>query len=209
MNLLDFNRTVPYKKRKGILGYFQLIYHNFFDLLLLNFIFLITCIPVFTIGPAYMALVKTCEKDVKDIPSYPLKDYFHYFKKYFSRTVFAGLLYNLSFFIIGFSFIFYFRNSAIFLPFLFFSAISLCCLMIMIMGLCYFYPYLSDDKLSFKEVLVKSFLTIFSKFKKSLFFLVFFIVSFLLVFAFFPYSLPIILIFPFTFIALLSAYLSN
>lgn len=209
MNLLDFNRTVPYKKRKGILGYFQLIYHNFFDLLLLNFVFLITCIPIITIGPAYMAMVKTCEKTVKDIPSYPVKDYFHYFKKYFSRTVFPGLLYNILIFIIGFSFVFYFRNSSIFLPFLFFSAISFCCLLIMVMGLCYFYPYLSDKSLSLKEVAVKTFLRIFERFKKSIFFLIFFTFCFLLIFAFFPYSLPIIAIFPFSFIALLSAFLSN
>ena len=34
MNLMNLDKTVPYIRKKGVAGYFQLIFHNFFDFIL-------------------------------------------------------------------------------------------------------------------------------------------------------------------------------
>lgn len=50
------------------------------DLMILNFIFLCTCIPIITIGPAISAMYYVTLKSSKDEESYILKSYFACFK---------------------------------------------------------------------------------------------------------------------------------
>ena len=58
MNLNGFDKTVPYIRKTGIAGYFQLIFHNFFDFILLNLVFTLTCLPLITFGASYKALIQ-------------------------------------------------------------------------------------------------------------------------------------------------------
>ncbi|MFI3173058.1 MAG: YesL family protein [Eubacteriales bacterium] len=56
------------------------------DLLILNIIFVVTCIPLFTIGAAVTALYDVTLKMVKDRESYIVKSYFKSFKANFKRS---------------------------------------------------------------------------------------------------------------------------
>ena len=81
MNLMNLDKTVPYVRKKGIAGYFQLIFHNFFDFILLNLVFTLTCLPLFTFGASYKALIEVCNKYAEDKVVYPIREYFANFKK--------------------------------------------------------------------------------------------------------------------------------
>ncbi len=56
------------------------------DLMILNICFLITCIPVFTIGASYTALLNVTMKMAKNEESYIIKSYFKQFKDNFKNS---------------------------------------------------------------------------------------------------------------------------
>lgn len=77
-----------------------------FDFVILNVIFLITCIPVVTIGPALSALYTVTLREVRNEQGYVIRSYFTAFKENFKHSfllsliyaiVGAVLLYNLAF----------------------------------------------------------------------------------------------------------------
>lgn len=61
-------------------------------LLLLNMIFLICCIPVITIGPAFTSLSYSIQKTLKHDLSYPIKEYFLCFKRCFKQSCPFGVV---------------------------------------------------------------------------------------------------------------------
>jgi len=62
------------------------------DLIILNLIFLLTCIPIITIGPALTALYSITLKMVKDEESYIFKNYFLAFKANFKISFLSWLI---------------------------------------------------------------------------------------------------------------------
>lgn len=205
MNLMDFNRTVPYVRKKGIAGYFQIIYHNFFDLVLLNFIFVLTSIPVFTIGASYKALITVCNKYACDEVVYPLREYFKSFKNRFLKSVLYGLSFAVTIVIISYSSIFYFnlaKENFVFYPF---SFIGIVCLFLIIMLGCWFFPLFAETEYSFKQLIISSFASSLTYIKGSLAFLALNFLCFALLFLFFPYSVPFIAVLPFMLISLCSS----
>lgn len=63
-----------------------------FDLLLLNFIFIVTSLPIITIGPSLTALQTTMLKIVEKNESPPSKTYFNAFKENFKQASFLGTI---------------------------------------------------------------------------------------------------------------------
>jgi len=74
--------------------------NRFFDLLILNWIFLFTCLPIITIGPALTALYTVTIKLVKGEEPYILRTYFKSFAKNFKGSIllWLPLLFGLVFF---------------------------------------------------------------------------------------------------------------
>jgi len=62
------------------------------DFIILNLIFLITCIPIVTIGPALTALYSVTLKMVKNEESYVFKGYFKAFKANFKISILGWLI---------------------------------------------------------------------------------------------------------------------
>lgn len=208
MPLLDFNRTVPYKKKEGILGYFQIIFHNFFDLVLLNIIFVFTSLPIVTIGASYTSFIAVCNKYAEDENVYPIKEYFSCFKNNFLKTTLYGIIFTLAIVIISFSMVFYLNLGKEIFVFYFLSAVSLICLLIVLMLGGWFFPCISKNDEGFKNSIVKSFVLMISNIKKSLLFLVVVLICAFAIFAFFPYSVPFIFLFPIMLITLASSCIS-
>ncbi|MBQ5590071.1 MAG: YesL family protein [Clostridia bacterium] len=205
MSLLNFNKTVPYIRKKGILGYFQIIYHNFFDLVLLNFLFFITSLPIITIGASYKALICVCNKYSDDEVVYPVREFFKEFKQNFFKSFAFGLIFNITFVIIAFSCLFYFNLSKENIIFSFFSLISAVCLFLLLMIVCWFFPLYTKCKQNFKTLIINSFILSFTFIKSSFCYILVLFLLFLLHFFLFPYSVPFIAILPFSLIALSSS----
>lgn len=72
----------------GLMGFLS----RLTDLLILNLIFILTCIPIITIGPALTALYSITLKMVKNEESYIFKSYFLALKANFKISFFAWLV---------------------------------------------------------------------------------------------------------------------
>lgn len=65
------------------------------DLMILNIIFLITCIPIFTIGAALTAMYEITLKMVKNEEAYIIKSYFQGFRSNFKKSTIVWMVYVL------------------------------------------------------------------------------------------------------------------
>ena len=65
---------------------------KFADLAILNIVFLITCIPIFTIGAATTSLYEVTMKMVKDEESYVIRGYLKAFKSNFKQSTLMFLI---------------------------------------------------------------------------------------------------------------------
>lgn len=72
---------------------------KFADLMLLNIIFVISCIPLFTIGAGIASLYEVTLKMVKNEESYIVKGYFTAFKSNFKKSTVIWLILSVMFFI--------------------------------------------------------------------------------------------------------------
>lgn len=81
------------RARSGVRWYLTVLAQNFPDWVGLNFIFLLTCLPIFTIGPALSAMGYVMEQLVKDAPVRLLKAYWSSLKSRFLSKVLWGLLF--------------------------------------------------------------------------------------------------------------------
>lgn len=205
MNLMNLDKTVPYIRKKGIAGYFQLIFHNFFDFILLNLVFTLTCLPIFTFGASYKALIEVCNKYAEDKVVYPIREYFANFKKEFGKSTLYGLFFIAAFAVIDFSCWFYFNMAKQTAVMFVLAVICAVChiLLTMIMG--WFFPIFTKIDQKFTALVTNSLIFAFGNIKSTLCYLLSIGVCAALVFALFPYSVPFIAVLPFFIIALASS----
>ncbi len=78
--------------KKGILRFFEIVARDSGDLVKLNLLFFISCIPIITIGPAIVAMSAVVVKRVRNIPCYAFHEYKKAFKENLKRSFPAGLL---------------------------------------------------------------------------------------------------------------------
>lgn len=205
LGFYNFDKTVPYVRKKGVAGYFQIIFHNFFDLVLLNFLFLLTSIPLLTIGASYKAFMSVCLSYADDEVVYPVRKYFSEFKKDFLKSCLFGIIFSSAFVIIAFSCSFYLALSKDFLVLLPLSAVCAMCLIILAMCLNFFFPLLIKTNEKFTTLFINSFILSFKYILSGVAFIFVILICILLIALFFPYSIPFVAILPFFLICLCSA----
>ena len=205
MNLMNLDKTVPYVRKKGIAGYFQLIFHNFFDFILLNLVFTLTCLPLFTFGASYKALIEVCNKYAEDKVVYPIREYFANFKKEFGKSTLYGLIFIALFAVIDFSCWFYFYAAKQASVMFALAVICAVChiLLTIIMG--WFFPIFTKIDQKFTALVANSLILAVGNIKSTLCYLLAVGVCAALIFALFPYSVPSIAVLPFFIIALSSS----
>lgn len=72
---------------------FMMFLSNLTDIVILNVLFLLCCIPVITIGPAITAMHYVTLKMVKDEDGYLLKSFFKAFKENFKQSCIAWMVF--------------------------------------------------------------------------------------------------------------------
>lgn len=196
MPLMNFNKTVPFKRKYGIAGYFQLILHNFFDLVLLNILFIFTSLPIFTIGASYLALQQMTLNMYLDKPTYFCKEYFACFKKNFKDGVISGLIFTALLLLSGFAFFFYY-DMAKNMPIMYLAAVIslICFILFFTMGI-YYYPQLCLVKLKITQMLKNSLILCIAKLFRTLCAAAIGVLFVALFAVFFPYSIPFIVLGP-------------
>lgn len=91
-----FNLDSPFVKYMSLVA----------DIIMLSFVFTITSIPIFTIGPSTTALYYVMTKRIYEKEAYIFRDYFRSFKQNFVQSTLTGVLFGVLQTILGLNILF-------------------------------------------------------------------------------------------------------
>lgn len=155
-------------KKKGMMRYLETLWREFFSLIKLNLLFIVSCLPIVTIPAALTAMNRITVTMVRDRNYFMLHDYMDAFKRDFWTSLLSGLLFLVAFIIFGVSTWFYYMLAANANKFfLVFAGASLGLLLIVFGGATFFFPMLAMVELSTKMLLKNSVIMVFTCFKRS------------------------------------------
>lgn len=193
--------------KKGFARYMETLWREFFPLIKLNLLFLLSCIPVVTIPAALTAMNRITVSMVRDRNYFMLSDYWDAFKRDFWRSLLAGVLFAAAIGVFGLSTWFYYmlaQASSKF--FLLLAGFSLCMLLTAYGGSVYFFPMLAMVELPTKKLLLNSLIMVYTCFKRSIPAILLSLVFFLLGVGLLPYSLPFAALIMFSLISMTSNF---
>lgn len=88
----------PVKPPKhGLARFFEIVIHEFWPLIHLNIIFLLFCLPIFTIGPAVAGMTAVLTSMVRDRPRMLFAKFFDTFRHELKRSMLLGVIGLLAF----------------------------------------------------------------------------------------------------------------
>lgn len=126
------------------------VFSKIIDFLVLNFLFIITSLPIITLGASMTALYSVTLKMVKNEESYIARNYFRAFKRNFKASVLPFLLFIFAFSILGINLVISYQISGIF--FMILRAISTIFLVCLSICAKYYFPILARFDFTFKQV---------------------------------------------------------
>ncbi|MBQ9870179.1 MAG: YesL family protein [Ruminococcus sp.] len=196
----------PHEKT-GFVKYAAIYFSHFWKLMALNFIYVLFCLPIVTIGPATAALTKVCRNYSQERHAYLFADFWAAFKQNFKQGLFFGLLNVLltAVFAVGLPF---YKQWADMMPIMYVPMFVMFAFMIVVVMMdFYIYIMVSSTHLTVKQILKNSYILAYLGLKKTL--ICFFVYVILMSICFFllPVSVIILMTLPFSFIAFLNCSL--
>lgn len=193
-------------QKKGILLFFELFISRFWDIIKLNILFIIYCIPIVTIGPAFGAMTSITMSMVQNKHVFIFSDFHEAFKANWKQSLICSLISAILFILINISIPFYFRlaqSNSLFYTIFFFSIF-----ITVIFGLSwlYIYPLLTIVSLSIKNIFKNAILLSIACFKNTLLGALIYWTILGINMIFFPLSLPIILLLTFSLLSFISSF---
>ena len=156
-------------KKKGFALFFDIFWREFWSLLKLNLLFLISCVPIVTIPAAITAMNRITVTMVRDRNFFLLTDYWKAFKRDFGKSLLGGLILLVALVLFGISTWFYYMLSqSAGKLFLILAGCSLCLLLTAYFISVYFFPMLAMVDLGIKHLLMNSCVLAYSCFKRTL-----------------------------------------
>lgn len=134
----DIPKDAP--KKKGFARFFETIWREFFNLLKLNLLFVLSCIPIVTIPAALTAMSRICVTMVWDQNSFMWHDYWTAFKRDFWQSTIGGLVFALALAAFSISTWFYNQMALANQIFMIFAAISGCMILLTLVAAMYYFP---------------------------------------------------------------------
>lgn len=206
---LDYNREGPgvdkdALPKEGLELFFDLFAREFTSLIKLNIYFILSCIPIITIGSAIGALTAVTMRMVQDQPSDLFYDFRQAFKKNWKYSFISGIITVIFVFVIWFSMKFCMESDGI----VYNLMISFIVVITVLFGLSsiYVYPMIVKIELPLKIIFKNAFLLCIVNIKYS--FITFLLniglieVSIL----FMPFTLPVMFLFTFSAVSFVSSF---
>ena len=198
------------KKRRFIL-FIEIAFRKIWQLMGINLLWLLMCIPLLTIGPATAGLMKVMRNFSQERHSYVISDFFKAYKNNFKKSMFFGIIDLLilasticSFFVYP-QLADYYDSYAVYIPMIITISIAFT---VMMMNY-YVYLMIIATDISTKNIIKNSFYLTCIALKKNLITTVL-IIAILAVFGFliffWPQFIILLLIMPFSLIALIIAF---
>ena len=193
-------------EKKGLFKFGEIYGRRCWQLITLNLIFLLACIPIVTIGPAIAAMTKVCRNWSQERNAFVWADFWDAFKKNFKQGFVMGTIDLVC--LVGFyvAILSYYEwaseTSAMYIPLI----ICISCCTVFFMMHFYIYLMIASTNLSLFKIIKNSFFLVSLGIKKSLWTLLIWIIVLFLMIGFLPYSLFIIPFWPFSFLCFVNAF---
>jgi len=194
---LDYNKEGPgvdkdALPKEGLELFFDLFAREFTSLIKLNIYFIISCIPIITIGPAIGALTSVTMRMVQDQPSDLFYDFREAFKKNWKYSFVSGIMAFVFIFIIWFSMKFCMESDGI----VYNLIISFIVVIAVLLGLSsiYLYPMIVKIELPLKVI----------KYSLITFLLNLALIEVSILFV--PFTLPVMFLFTFSAVSFISSF---
>lgn len=196
----------PHEKT-GFVKYASIYFGHFWKLMALNFIYVLFCIPVVTIGPATAAMTKVCRNYSQERHAYVFGDFWQSFKQNFKQGIVFGLI-DTVFVVIFAVGIPYYMQWAKMMPVMYVPLfISFAFMLVVIMMNFYIYIMVCSTNLTVKQIIKNAFILVYLGLKKSLICLFVYVILMSACVLFFPPSLVLIVTLPFSFVSFLNCSL--
>ena len=193
----------PHEKT-GFVKYAAIYFNHFWKLMALNFIYVLFCIPIVTIGPATAALTKVCRNYSQERHAYVFSDFWKGFKQNFKQGLVFGLI-DTVFVVIFFVGAPFYIAWAKMMPIIYVPLfIFLAFILVIIMMNFYIYIMVSSTNLTVKQIIKNAFILVYLGMKKTLICLFVYVFLMSVCILYFPPSLVLILTLPYSFVAFLN-----
>lgn len=206
---LDYNKEGPgvdkdAPPKEGLELFFDLFAREFTSLIKLNIIFILSCIPIITIGPAIGAMTTVTIKMVQDQPSDPFYDFREGFKKNWKNSFISGIIAVITIFISYLVIRFCMLSDGV----IYNLVISIMIVIIVLLGVLwmYVYPMIVKIELPLKLIFKNAFLLSIANIKQSFMVFLLCVALFEGSILFIPFTLPIALLFTFSSISFISSF---
>jgi uncharacterized membrane protein YesL len=209
LNQSDKNGGPPQEthKKSPLQEYFDILFEYSFDLIKLNFLFLLACIPLITIPAAITGVSRVVGLIVRKKDYRVWADFWKGFRSDFGQSLFCGLLFALVYYLTGVSILYYInvmRSSwaglALIIVFAFLIAIP-------IMMSLYCFSLIATVELSLFGIIKNAFALSFLNFRKNLVSLLIFVAALGLTGRYSPFSLGVYILPVIPFLRLVDLYL--
>lgn len=206
---LDYNKEGPGVQKdappkKGIDLFFDLFAREFTSLIKLNLLFILSCIPIVTIGPAIGAMTAVTMKMVQDEPSDLFYDFREAFKKNWKYSFISGALAVVVIFALWWVMRFYMQSDGVIYNLM--TSFTIVIVVFIGISCIYVYPMIIKVELPLKTVFKNAFLLSIAYIKYSFPTFLLCVGIFEGSIIFIPFTLPIILLFTFSFISFISSF---
>lgn len=185
--------------KKGLALYLELLTVDFWGFISLNMLYVISCLPIVTIGGATLAFSELCCKLIRNEHVFVISDYFNSFKQNFKR----GILLSVVLLLVWFDLLIIYTNSISYLEnglgsegTIFWSIASIISILLSSL-IAYLIPMLAILKLNFLFQLKNAFILMIIGGWRTLAVSAFNISAFVLGFTYFPFSGIVFFIFGF------------
>lgn len=150
------NKNAPKKKRFFL--FFELYFRKFTKILGLNFVYILCCIPIVTIGPATAGLTY-CMRNIAREEHTEISDFFDQFKKNFWQSILTWFVFTLATIAIAFGLIFYSAliKQGAFFGYVGFALCALSGIIVLFMSY-YVYMIIVTFKVNFRQLIKNSFI---------------------------------------------------
>lgn len=190
----------PHEKT-GFIKYASIYLSHFWKLMALNFIYVLFCLPIVTIGPATAALTKVCRNYSQERHAYVFADFWLGFKQNFKQGIVFGLIDTLFVVVFGVG-VPYYMTWAKMMPIMYVPLfISIIFMLVVVMMNFYIYLMVSSTNLTVKQIIKNAFILSYLGMKKSIICLVVYIIMMSVCVLFLPPSIVFIATLPFSLVA--------
>ena len=192
--------------KEGISLFFELFIARFCDILKLNIIFIIYCIPIVTVGPAFGALTSITMSMIQRKHIYIFSDFHQAFKSNWKQSLICSFIVTLTFTLFGASLFFYYKLAQ--QQPIFYCIFFVCLFITVLLGFAciYIYPLLTTISLPIKDIFKNSIFLSIVCLKNTLLCALVCGIFLGINIVFFPLTFPILLIFTFSMLSFITSF---